>query len=154
MFSTKYLVSTGLASAAVVASLAAPALATVNTDHVDWNHKVGICHATGSKTNPYVFIVVDKHAAEAHKNHQDGRDIIGVKSDAQCPKPHTSTPSPTPTPTKGGSGNGQVLGSSDNKVEMPSVLPETGATAGLSALIGVPAMAVAGREYLRSRRSR
>ncbi len=43
------------------------------------DHKVGICHATGSKTNPYVYIVVDKHAADAHARHHDSRDKIGAK---------------------------------------------------------------------------
>ncbi|MCG3776692.1 MAG: hypothetical protein JW395_3552 [Nitrospira sp.] len=49
--------------------------------------KVGICHATGSASNPYVFIMVSKSAVRAHQHHQDGRDIIGAKSQADCPKP-------------------------------------------------------------------
>jgi hypothetical protein len=143
----KHLVMTG---AVVALSLlaASPALATSNSKNDD--HKIGICHATGSKTNPYVYINVDVHAAEAHKRHQDGRDIIGVKSAKDCPKATVSpkpSASPSPAPGKGGT----VLGSStEPKTEdQPTKLPETGA--GLSALIGLPSLAVAGRAYLRSR---
>jgi hypothetical protein len=52
----KHLVMTG---AVVALSLlaASPALATSNSKNDD--HKIGICHATGSKTNPYVYINVD-----------------------------------------------------------------------------------------------
>src|SRR5579875_1285427 len=49
-------------------------------------HRIGICHATGSATNPYVFIVVDVHAVPAHQQHQQGRDVIGVSSAAECPR--------------------------------------------------------------------
>jgi hypothetical protein len=128
--------------------MAAPALATSGSDK---DHKIGICHATGSKTNPYVYINVDEHAAAAHARHQDGRDIIGVKSAKDCPKTAVSTPAPTPKATPK---PGQVLGSSTENDEQPTKLPDTGAAAGLSALIGVPALAVTGRAYLRSRASR
>ncbi|MBX5492279.1 MAG: hypothetical protein IRZ14_14080 [Chloroflexi bacterium] len=49
------------------------------------DHRIGVCHATGSATNPYVFIVVDIHAALAHQQHQDGRDIVGALSTDECP---------------------------------------------------------------------
>jgi LPXTG-site transpeptidase (sortase) family protein len=65
------------------------------------DHKIGICHATGSSTNPYVFIQVDEHAISAHSYHQDGRDIVGVDSEANCP--HISkgvSPTPEITPTE------------------------------------------------------
>jgi hypothetical protein len=141
-----------LTGAAVAFSLMAttPALATSNKND---DHKIGICHATGSKTNPYVYINVDKHAAEAHARHQDGRDIIGVKSAKDCPKPGAATPSPKPSTspspsTKPGQGSGQTLGSSTEP--QPTQLPETGA--GLSALVGLPTLTLAGRAYLRSRK--
>ncbi|MCU1566618.1 MAG: hypothetical protein JWQ56_1555 [Pseudarthrobacter sp.] len=45
-------------------------------DDSDNDHKITICHATGSESNPYVSITVDVHAAEAHYGHQNGGDII------------------------------------------------------------------------------
>lgn len=45
-------------------------------DHSDNDHKITICHATGSESNPYVSITVDDHAAKAHSGHQNGEDII------------------------------------------------------------------------------
>ena len=60
------------------------------------NHKVTICHATGSSTNPYVQITVDEHAIPAHRRHQNGRDIIPAPAGG-CPGT-TSTPPPPPPP--------------------------------------------------------
>ena len=60
--------------------------------------KIGICHATGSATNPYVFVwaninsVTHLHGHEGHAG-----DIIGVNSQADCPTPPTPVP-PTPVP--------------------------------------------------------
>jgi hypothetical protein len=139
-----------LANATAVVASGDPAYAA-NTKTT--GHKVGICHATGSKTNPYVYIVVDQHAADAHKKHQDGRDVIGVSSADKCPKAAqtsdkkddkkgevkgtSTTPTPSASPETGKGG--------------PATLPDTGATAGLSALLGLPTLALAGRAYLRSR---
>ena len=84
---------------------------------------VGICHATSSATNPYVFIVVDDDSAKfkghlMHRqdpNKKNGADLIsdftdtagvfhkydGVITSAEnCPKPVVVTPTPTPTPTE------------------------------------------------------
>ncbi len=52
--------------------------------------KINICHATGSETNPYVFITVSVNAAPAHQDHQDFEDIIGVANSAACPGGATS----------------------------------------------------------------
>jgi hypothetical protein len=46
--------------------------------------KVTICHATGSATNPYVIITIDESALPAHRNHQEGEDIIPAPA-AGCP---------------------------------------------------------------------
>jgi hypothetical protein len=148
----KNILLAGVLTASTVALAAStPAFATNGSvpgnPHTVPAGKVGICHATGSKTNPYVFIVVDKHAASAHAKHQDGLDVIGVTSADKCPKPATTggQGGTTPTPTPKANENGQVLGNSTQ----PTSLPDTGA--GLSALLGLPTLAFAGRAYLRSR---
>jgi hypothetical protein len=52
----------------------AAAQSNVATEH---DHKISICHATKSTTNPYVHISIAKTAAyHAHIAHQDGEDII------------------------------------------------------------------------------
>ena len=146
---SKLITASALGVTAAALFVAAPAMATSSS------HKVCVCHATGSKTHPYTFIQIDEHAVAAHQHHQDGHDIIGVKSKADCDK-HNSTPTPTPTPSHTPSvsptpsKSPAVLGAA---TEQPTALPETGAEAGLSVLIGLPAVGVAARAYLRSRRS-
>jgi len=49
---------------------------------------VTICHATRSVTHPYVKITVSKSALDAHKAHQDRRDIIPAPSKG-CPSDQT-----------------------------------------------------------------
>ena len=58
--------------------------------------KVTICHATGSATHPYVKITVAKSAVDAHKRHQDRRDLIPAPTKG-CP-PNLGFPGPDPTP--------------------------------------------------------
>lgn len=84
------------------------------------DHKVGICHATGSSTNPYVFIKVDKHAATAHDTHQNDEDIIGASSANDCPKPVRAV---TTNPGNVGGGTLPVAQAGENS------LPVTGASA-------------------------
>jgi hypothetical protein len=121
---------------------ASPAQATNTSNNSD--HKIGICHATGSAKNPYVFIVVDTHAEQAHSNHQDGRDIIGAKSQADCPKGSVAGAStkatPTPQPGKGGL-------ALSTAVTKPSVLPTVGSS--LAGLLAAAGMAVAAGVYTR-----
>lgn len=57
---------------------------------------VTICHATRSATHPYVKITISKAALDAHKRHQDRRDIIPAPGKG-CP-PNVVFPGPTPTP--------------------------------------------------------
>ena len=44
--------------------------------------KVGVCHATGSASNPYRYVEVGERAIPAHQGHGD---IIGVESADACP---------------------------------------------------------------------
>jgi hypothetical protein len=74
-----------LAIAAMTVSTATSAFATAPPDH-----KVGICHRTGSETNPYVFIVVDVASLDAHFNvnpghpPKDGREDFYANSAEDC----------------------------------------------------------------------
>lgn len=69
----------------------------VKADQSD--HKVTICHATSSDTNPYVRIVVDEHATNGHfdnngtplAGHED--DIL-LEGEQDCPGPVTLPPPP------------------------------------------------------------
>lgn len=99
-----------------------PAFAGDKGNGRDEHVPVGICHATSSATNPYVFIVVDDDSAKfkghlMHRNDpnkKEGRDYISdftdtagvfhkydgvITSEANCPKPVVVTPTPTPTET-------------------------------------------------------
>ncbi len=44
---------------------------------------VGVCHQTGSATNPWVFQTIDVDAVDAHLQ---GGDIIDVSSQSDCPQ--------------------------------------------------------------------
>ena len=72
------------------------------------NDKVTICHATGSESNPYVEITISENAVEAHRRHQDGRDVIPAPAGG-CPGGSTAgsptgqlSSAPTGTTTTGG----------------------------------------------------
>ena len=80
----------------------APAFATPDEDH-----KVIICHGTGSESNPFVEIPIDKHALKSHfkDGHQEGEDTFGPCLTNPAPKPTETAPpvkeTAAPVPTKG-----------------------------------------------------
>ncbi len=98
-----------VAYAVILALILAFAFAVGNATAAD---KVGICHATGSESNPYVFIVIAEQAAEAAHIDRDTGNLHGdqlgnvdfyAESEAECnttptPAP-SSSPTLTPTPT-------------------------------------------------------
>ena len=55
--------------------------------------KTTFCHATGSKTNPFVTITTSNNALPAHGRHQDGRDIIPAPAGG-CPGAGTGQQQP------------------------------------------------------------
>ena len=128
------------ASAVLVLSFSVAANATGNSNS---DRKVGICHATGSSTNPYVFITVDKHAVQAHERHQAGRDVIGVDSKDDCPKEEGRVSS---TSTNVPSNQGDVLS------ESVTELPKTGVAAVISPIAGLATLGYTAIAYLRSRK--
>jgi hypothetical protein len=83
--------------------------------------KVTICHATGSATNPFVVITISENAVDAHRRHQDGRDIVPAPANG-CPATATTTTTTgapprvdqpgAPPPTLAPAGQGGVLGES------------------------------------------
>jgi len=66
----------GVYAATVLAGGSKPATGTITATN-NAHNKVTICHATGSKTNPYVVITPDASGViDGHYAHQDHRDII------------------------------------------------------------------------------
>jgi hypothetical protein len=59
------------------------------------DHKVIICHHTGSASNPVVAIAVDEHAVPAHERHGD----TIVEDEAECVAALPAKPTEMPTET-------------------------------------------------------
>src|SRR6266545_2449582 len=75
--------------------------AQTNGNNGNTDHKITICHATRSATNPFVEITVDEHAVDdrGHDHHQDARDIMPAPAGG-CPgAQHVPTATKTKTPT-------------------------------------------------------
>jgi len=65
------------ALATVLAIGPAVAIAKTNNGNSNAGNKVTICHATGSRSNPYVQITPNANGViSGHVSHQDSRDII------------------------------------------------------------------------------
>ena len=90
-------------------------LAVIGVASAKKDHKVTICHATSSETNPWVRTVVDEHATSGHFNNNGTTkaghegDVL-LAGDVACPVVEPTptptptpevTPTPTPTPTPG-----------------------------------------------------
>jgi hypothetical protein len=73
-----------LAGSAGTAMAGGPSAGTSDT--------VTICHATRSLTHPYVTITISKSALDAHKKHQDRRDIIPAPAKGCPPSPDSPPP--------------------------------------------------------------
>lgn len=96
MYGRKLMVS--LAAAATLLAGVVPGLGQAAKEG-----KTTICHATGSAKNPYVRITVSNSALEAHRAHQDGRDIIPATPGCVRPDDGPVTQDPlTQDPVTGG----------------------------------------------------
>lgn len=86
--------SRGLFAASVftVALVLGGAAAVVADGQAPGSDRVGFCHATGSESQPYVYLVVDRGSEEhqAHQGHE--QDIPEVSGPEACPAA-TSSPS-------------------------------------------------------------
>lgn len=74
-------------SAVVAASIIISGLAVSASPALAKDHKVVLCHATGSASNPYTRIKISENALDAHQkeSHQHGEDIL-ISESEQCPK--------------------------------------------------------------------
>ena len=52
-----------------------------------YQHKVLLCHKTGSKTKPFVKVKVNQNAVKAHLKRGD----VEPNADGTCPKPEAPT---------------------------------------------------------------
>ncbi len=95
--------------ATLVCALAVGAFAVPASAAGSSSGKIGVCHKTGSTTNPYQYIEVSQNAAKAHKAHGD---VVGATSQADCPG---STPPPPKAQCEDGLDN-----DSDTLIDYPS----------------------------------
>jgi hypothetical protein len=65
-------------------------------------NQTGLCHATGSLTNPFVFIRVNPNAADQHLAHGDfpASSPAACQQETATPTAATNTPTTTPTNTR------------------------------------------------------
>jgi hypothetical protein len=140
-----------LVLAVAVLAVTLVAVPAVSATRNDGDHKIGICHATGSQTNPYVFIRVDKHATNAHKNHQDGRDVIGANSKADCPKAAVVASAQTVV-TGEDESKTQKESKKTQEFAAPTELPKAGPASLIAGVTAISTLGYATSAYLRSRK--
>ncbi len=90
------LVLSGSVGTAIATTPNGGASASVTSEPVGSGDRVTICHATRSVTHPYVTITISKSALDAHKAHQDRRDIVPAPAKG-CP-PNMTFPGPSLDP--------------------------------------------------------
>jgi hypothetical protein len=125
--------SAGITAASL--SFSGPVYATNGNSNA--GNKVTICHATGSKTNPYVRISPNANGVVAgHAAHQDGRDIIPSFQ-------YNDHGSNKTFPGQNWNANGQAIYNNGCKpVAQTPVTPGRGGGVSSSVLASAPAAAV------------
>ncbi len=77
-------------TAALIAAQILPtamAVQAVPAAQTDGSEHVGICHATGTASEPYLYLAVPHAAADLDGHADHPEDIVGVRSAADCPQP-------------------------------------------------------------------
>lgn len=120
----------GLALAAVVFGAI-----TVAATHDDGTERIGICHATGSETQPYVWIVADKDGYEhGHHRHHEGdyfrsADAGGCSDDEPVDHAENGTDNATAEGNGTAAGNATDDAGDDNATADDGAAPADNGTA-------------------------
>ena len=103
--------------------------------------KIGLCHATGSASNPFVYIEISANAANYGGHGDHARDILGVDSIEDCP-PGTAEPPRVSEPPIGSNPPGRG-GELPGRSTPRSFIPNTAADSGTGTPGAVATLAMA-----------